>query len=830
MSLRLGAAIRAYRDDILRTWEQKARQAPKTAPLPQRILYDSFPDLLDRIAVQTEQDVGGFVSGSEEPARAHALQRLELGFSLGEMVGEYTALRSSIWAHLRADDVDVPPAHAAIVDRVLDEAIEHAVVAYSSAQQRTLLALNEISEIALEHESFDTLLERLIDAFRRTAEGVDQVGLWLMVGDQLVLRAASGYPSNVDTPAAPDSLVLRVADERQPLVITRAAADERQRAELEASGVQVQVAVPLMQGNTLVGVAQMASRSAVDMSDEHRVLFEVMADRATMLIDRARARAHERADAAIVRALASATTLDEALTALLTTIGEQFGWDTGAYWRADAERGGLVLDRRWNAESGAYRAFWQHSAALVFQPNTGLPGRAWQSGTVVWMTGLAVHDQFVRRDAAMACGLQSGIAFPVTGERGEVLGIFEFFTQRLRSSHDEGVYLTRVLARQLPDFLQRISAADRIRRSEARMAAMQASALDAILWMDASGVVTGWNAAAERIFGYTAAHAVGRTLAELIIPERLRDAHYRGLSRYLAIREAAVLNRRIEVMALHASGREFPVELVITHPDVDGPPQFVGYVRDISERQALEAERQRLLYEAQQANEMRDHLLAVVSHDLRNALNAVVVSAATLQMSLARAGVDDRMIGRLLETILRATGQMRQLMGDLLDVAVIQSGRLSMSLAREDVCSLVTEAVDLHRALAQEKALRLDARDIPDEVYVSADRGRLMQVFSNLLGNAVKFCRPGDEILVSATVTDASICIAVSDTGPGIPPDALPHVFEPHWAGQVKGKGTGLGLFISRRIIEAHGGTLEATSNAAGGVTFTFCLPIAAAP
>jgi signal transduction histidine kinase len=111
-------------------------------------------------------------------------------------------------------------------------------------------------------------------------------------------------------------------------------------------------------------------------------------------------------------------------------------------------------------------------------------------------------------------------------------------------------------------------------------------------------------------------------------------------------------------------------------------------------------------------------------------------------------------------------------------------------------------------------------------VLVNADRGRLMQVFSNLLGNAIKFCQRGDDVRVSSALKEQSICISVCDTGPGISAETLPLIFEPHWAGAVKDKGTGLGLFISRRLVEAHGGTLSVARNPDRGVTFTFCLPV----
>lgn len=533
----------------------------------------------------------------------------------------------------------------------------------------------------------------------------------------------------------------------------------------------------------------------------------------------------QRADAAVARALASASSLDEAIDALLRTIGQQLGWDAGAYWRLDAEVQRLTLTKSWTARGRTLDTFWDDSNNYRFPRGVGLPGEAWASGVVVWMPTLPDAERFPRHRAAIEAGLHSGIAFPLLGDDGETLGVMEFFTSRERSIRDEGVHLTETIAWELPQFIRRLAAADRIQRSEARLSAMQAAALDAIIWMEASGVVSGWNPAAERTFGYTADEAIGRTLAELIVPPRVRSAHWTGLSRYLATREATLLDRRVEVMAIDKSGREFPVELIITCVSTRGELHFVGYLRDISERLALETERRQLLAEAQQATQTRDQLLAVVSHDLRNSLNAVVVSASTLQLVLTRVKVNDPFVPRSVETILRAASQMRQLIADLLDAATIQTGRLSVNLEDHDFSALIREAVELHQALAQEKGVLLTCDLTTDNTTVSLDRGRMMQVVSNLLGNAIKFCRPGDAIKVRLFPEADQICVAVEDNGPGIAAEALQHIFKPHWSGDLPGKGTGLGLFISRRLIEAHRGTLTAKSLAEGGATFTICLP-----
>ena len=169
---------------------------------------------------------------------------------------------------------------------------------------------------------------------------------------------------------------------------------------------------------------------------------------------------------------------------------------------------------------------------------------------------------------------------------------------------------------------------------------------------------------------------------------------------------------------------------------------------------------------------------------------------------------------------------MERLIGDLLDMAGIQAGRLAVEKKPEDLRELLSEALDLQEALAREKGLRLVRELELDGATVPCDRGRVHQVLTNLIGNAIKFCSPGDTITVRATRRERDVEIAIRDTGPGIAPGALPHVFDPYWSAREHAQqGTGLGLYIARGIVEAHGGRMGATSELGVGSTFTFTLP-----
>jgi signal transduction histidine kinase len=174
---------------------------------------------------------------------------------------------------------------------------------------------------------------------------------------------------------------------------------------------------------------------------------------------------------------------------------------------------------------------------------------------------------------------------------------------------------------------------------------------------------------------------------------------------------------------------------------------------------------------------------------------------------------------------------MDHLLSDLLDMASLQAGRLSIERKPEDPASVVAEVFELHEPLAREKGLALHRELELDGERLLCDRDRLLQVFGNLVGNAIKLCRPGDTITIQGAVNDGEVRFGIADTGPGIPGSELPHIFEPYWSSERHAKrGTGLGLYISKGIVEAHEGQLWVESRHGAGSTFYFTLPLAAPP
>ncbi len=250
----------------------------------------------------------------------------------------------------------------------------------------------------------------------------------------------------------------------------------------------------------------------------------------------------------------------------------------------------------------------------------------------------------------------------------------------------------------------------------------------------------------------------------------------------------------------------------------------VRLAEDLARRAATAIENARLYTDAQNAIQVREHVLAIVSHDLRNQLGVVSMGATLL--SRKASALDGADVQKPIETILRTATSMQHLLGDLLDMASIQAGRLSLERQPTEIKPILLESYERHEPMARAKGLRLGADVAVDGITVSCDRDRILQVLANLLGNALKFCAAGDTVTLEAEAREADVLTAVTDTGPGIPPDELLSIFEPYRTIRRQGKaGTGLGLYITKGIVERHGGRIWVESKVGAGTTFFFTLP-----
>ncbi|HEV2753469.1 MAG TPA: SpoIIE family protein phosphatase [Solirubrobacteraceae bacterium] len=293
----------------------------------------------------------------------------------------------------------------------------------------------------------------------------------------------------------------------------------------------------------------------------------------------------------MVRILAGAETVSAATASILAAIGTHGDWRFGALWTLGAD-GQLHCEGVWQSRPGRTQPLAEVNGQALLPPNAGLPGEAFAAGAPVWMGDVATNPRFLRGAAAAASRLTSGLAFPLAGSQGPV-GVLEFLTDRPDPPSEELLELVTTLGRQVGQYIERRRAEEAMLRSEAVKDAIVRTSLDALVGMDADGRVVEWNPAAEVTFGYSRDQALGRIMAELIVPPWLRDAHHHGLAHHLATGETRVLNRRIEIAAMRRDGSEFPVELSITRQDVDGAARFTGHLRDLTELKAIEGELRR---------------------------------------------------------------------------------------------------------------------------------------------------------------------------------------------------------------------------------------------
>jgi len=251
-------------------------------------------------------------------------------------------------------------------------------------------------------------------------------------------------------------------------------------------------------------------------------------------------------------------------------------------------------------------------------------------------------------------------------------------------------------------------------------------------------------------------------------------------------------------------------------------PADLRLAEDLARRAALSIENARLYRTAKRAIQVRDDVLGIVAHDLRNPLNAVLLQASLLR----RRGSESEK--EVADEIKRAANRMNRLIQDLLDVTRMEAGRLSIMQEQVSTAQFVTEALKAQMPLASSASLELQADLAPNLPDVRADRHRLLQVFENLVGNALKFTEAGGRITVGAAPRDGEVLFWVTDTGLGIPAENLSHIFDRFWqARKAERRGAGLGLPVVKGIVEAHGGRIWVESIPDQGTTFFFTIPMA---
>ena len=369
---------------------------------------------------------------------------------------------------------------------------------------------------------------------------------------------------------------------------------------------------------------------------------------------------------------------------------------------------------------------------------------------------------------------------------------------------------------------------DRLRAEEARgrLAAIVDSSDDAIVSKTLDGIVTSWNRGAERLFGYSAAEAIGQSIL-LIVPA---DRHSEEADVLRRIRGGQSVDH-FETVRRRKDGTLIEISLTVS-PVRDSLGRIIGAsktARDITDQKRVQREIAARLLESQRVNRAKDEFLAMLGHELRNPLGAISSAVRLLDQFKG----PNEAIGRACDVILRQSAHLGRLVDDLLDVGRVVTGKILLDRAAVDLAEVARRTVGTFTAAGKTQAHRLSVETVP--VWVYADSVRFEQVIANLLTNALKYTPVGGAIRVTVGPEGAHAHLQVEDTGIGIAPGLLPHIFDLFVQGErgldrAQG-GLGIGLTLVQRLVELHDGAVEAHSAGPGhGSRFTVRLAAVPAP
>jgi two-component system, sensor histidine kinase and response regulator len=396
-------------------------------------------------------------------------------------------------------------------------------------------------------------------------------------------------------------------------------------------------------------------------------------------------------------------------------------------------------------------------------------------------------------------------------------------------SRDELVVLNNQLQAEI---LERQRAEEELNRKEALGRAVLDNAYNAFISIDPQSYIIDWNRRAERMFGWTREEALGRRLTETIIPARFQEAHLKGLERFRATGNSALANQRLELTAVNRDGDEFPVELAIFQVQTGTSSTFCAFLEDITDRKREAEALQEARDKAVELSNFKSQFLANMSHEIRTPMNGILGMAEILRSRTLNA--TDR---SYLNTINEAGTALLAVINDILDFSKIEAGKLTIDMAEFEPIGLVESVAELLSAHARQRKLSLLTFIDPEIPYVVVgDQLRLRQILMNFGSNAIKFSENGS-VIFRATLEFRDervvrIKLSVTDQGVGMTSDEIAKLFQPFvQVESVIGRdnaGTGLGLFISKRLSELMNAEIGVHSVKNHGSTFWVSVPLRA--
>jgi PAS domain S-box-containing protein len=365
------------------------------------------------------------------------------------------------------------------------------------------------------------------------------------------------------------------------------------------------------------------------------------------------------------------------------------------------------------------------------------------------------------------------------------------------------------------DITERRRAEQKRADDAARIESVVNHVIDGIITIDEDGTVEAFNPAAETLFGYKAEEVIGHNV-KLLMPEPFYGEHDGYLANYRRTGQAKIIGIGREVKGRRKDGGTFPMDLAVSEFWLGKRRYFSGIVRDITERKRTEKQTYDLLIESKEGDRRKDEFLAMLAHELRGPLAPL----RNMLEIMKRAEGDGNLLQQARSTMERQLGQLVRLVDDLIDVSRITRNKIELRKERVELASIIHQSVEACRHLAESARHDVSVTLPPQPIYLHADPVRLAQVFTNILNNACKYTEAGGNIWLTAERQGSDVLVTVKDTGVGIPTDQLGRVFEmftqiDRTLERSQG-GLGIGLTLVKRLVEMHGGSVEAFSEGPG--------------
>jgi PAS domain S-box-containing protein len=559
-------------------------------------------------------------------------------------------------------------------------------------------------------------------------------------------------------------------------------------------------------------------------------------DDTTLLVQEIDISALKRADAmrecasAVRQIIISSSHPDTAIPQMLGPLSTNLGWKLAQYWAVDPERQALRVRHSRIPTVAGFEGFLEASRDASIAKGVGLVGRAWYSGVISTEQDLQNAEDYDLRTAARAASLRSGIAVPVV-DGWAIVGVIELLDDQTHDRDQNEISVLATAGVEIGQFIRRSQVAQALRRSEADHRAIYERSPIGIARISSDLELLEANPALLTMLEYNL-----DMLRENAWPDLWRSYDQAAARQHKAPLLGAGISEvgSVQVRAATGSGKWLWLQLTATSiPDSSGRPEHVlllvedvTAVRETSDKlaEALESQRE-ANSNLEKIDRTKTEFLSIVSHEFRTALTGIQGFSELIRDG----GLETEEVKAYGGYIFNDADRVNRLIGDMLDLDRMESGRMTMRTAAVDINDVLTEVVS--RAAPSATTVEFKPDLDPRLPIVTGDRDRLIQVLSNLVNNAVKYSPEGGAVTVSSRAEGGYALMSVSDTGLGIPPEEIGHVFERFRrvrSGAAQSiPGTGLGLAIVKQIVEMHGGKIWVESAVGHGSSFHFTIPLA---